>query len=351
VNAHTIMPPAPLGAPPADPRPRKDTFRQVRSRALGDLRQAHRLTASQERLLVELVLQADHRTAQVRGFTLAAWAEYLCEGRNTTSRALRALEAAGLVTVEGLKAGREGVVTVVCWGMVVRARPSDDDTQATAPERREPVQVNAPERREDRAILTRGPRHFDAKVQGVQALELEELKNPARGVAEPPLGGSVSPLRARAESDDVVTALGFAFPTEDLGDLLRVVDALRAEGIADTTLSAATDAALKAGARSLRKWWEPRVRDLHKGATKGRTTGRPATSGPATKADRPQADAWCRVCHENTGESLRPGHCHCDTTPAPAFGIVTHTNEHRNPQEPADGWGIVTHRADLVGAA
>jgi hypothetical protein len=154
-----------------------------------------------------------------------------------------------------------------------------------------------------------------------------------------------------------VTALGFAFPSEDLGDLLRLVDTLRAEGIADATLNAATTAALKAGARSLRKWWEPRVRDLHtQGTTKARTTtttARPQTTGPdpATLYDRPQGDAWCRVCWTNTGETLRPGHCHCDTTPAPAFGIVTHTKDHEGPQEPAGGWRIVRHRADLVGAA
>ena len=346
------MPPAHPCAPYEPARPRKETFRQVRRGSLATLRQAHRLTAAQERLLVELVLEADHRTAQVRGFTLAAWSEYLAEGRNTTARALRGLEAAGLVSVEGLKAGCEGVVTVLCWSAVVRARAGDPAQVEAAPERREPAPVTAPERREDRAEMTRGPRQNDAKVQGFRPLEQEELKNPARGNAEP-LQGSAVPLRARAESDDVVTALGFAFPSEDLCDLLRLVDTLRAEGITDTTLTAATTAALKAGARSLRGWWVPRVRDLH---TKGTTTRNAQTTrpqagapDPATQYDRPQTPAWCATCHAHTGETLRPGHCHCDT--APAFGIVTHTKDHRNPQEPADGWGIVTHRHELAGVA
>ena len=160
VNAPTIMPPAHPCAPYEPARPRKETFRQVRRGSLATLRQAHRLTASQERLLVELVLEADHRTAQVRGFTLAAWSEYLAEGRNTTARALRGLEAAGLVSVEGLKAGCEGVVTVLCWSAVVRARAGDLAQVEAAPERREPAQVTAPERREDRAKTTRRFRRF-----------------------------------------------------------------------------------------------------------------------------------------------------------------------------------------------
>ena len=331
--------------------PKFEPFVQLLRGGLQKLRQAHRLTAHQERLLVELVGDANYLTHSVTGFTITGWAEYLAESRHTTTKSLARLLEAGLIvcdpgsTFGGHQQQAGFVVTITNDAWQVLVKPKRKKASEVVVDNSEPrADVRGPNT--DPRADVRGSR---ADVRGLPAqtgIQITDKELCATGSASSATPGGLADdaLARAAQTDPIIRQLEQAFPKAKLSTIVATVATARGEGIADVTLTKATEAAIKADATSIKAWWIARARTLH-----DRQANYQNRNQPGSQANQPTAPAikqpspWCDLCFTESELPIPKTSC----KHSQGLQIVTHQappkSENQPTRQPAPQFGIVTH--------
>ena len=354
MNSHTIHQHPNLSTPNVDlvPEPPKfEPFVQLLRGGLQKLRQAHKLTAHQERLLVELVGEANYLSHSITGFTIKGWAEYLAESHHTTRKSLARLLDAGLIVCDagdafGLYRQQAGFVVTITndtWQVLVkpkRKKPSDVVVDNSKP--RADVTTSKTQPRAD--VTTRWSDLPSRPAQtGTQIIDKELCATSGASQATPGGLASESPTCA-AQTDLIVSQLEQAFPGAKLSTIVATVAMARGEGITDVTLTKATEAAIKADATSIKAWWLPRARSLHDRQANYQNRNQPGsqTNQPTAPAIK-QASPWCDRCYAESELTIPKTTC----KHSQGLQIVTHQappkRENQPTRQPAPQFGIVTH--------
>jgi hypothetical protein len=278
-----------------------EPFIQLLRGGLQRLRQAHpKLTAHQERLLVELVSDADYLTHEIRNVTVTGWAEYLGESRNTTAKSFTLLCEAGLIVcASDLKSGRGQagyVVTITekAWLELVKPKRKKaervpvDNSQHRAnvlgdnSEPRADVRDPRADVRDPRADVRALPAKTDPHIPDIH------ISAKGGGISE--------------ESDPVREKLERVFPKVATSTILDSLKTLRSEGITEETLKTATEQAAGAKASSLHAWFMPRARSLHNRESNSQ-------SNQPTRPAEKQGSPWCEFCHMENGVTILKDTC------------------------------------------
>jgi len=300
---------------------------------------------------VELVSDANYLSHSVEGVTIKGWAEYLAESHHTTRKSLARLLEAGLIVCDpGSTFGdhkQQGgfVVTITndTWQVLVkpkRKKPSDvvvDNSQPTSD-----VTTSKTEPTSD--VTTKWSDVTSPPAQTALQITDKELCATSGDSFATPGGLASESATCAAQTDPIIRHLEQAFPGAKLSTIVATVATARGEGIADVTLTKATEAAIKADATSIKAWWLPRARTLHDRQANYQNRNQPGsqTNQPTAPAIK-QASPWCLLCFEESDVMISKASC----KHSHGLQIVTHQappkSENQPTRQPAPQFGIVTH--------